>query len=475
MPYILRLLKWISILLDVLALNTCLALSYVIYFGFSLPMFRLAMPYVLIINFGWLFVQSFFKIYDNFEERNSVAIFRRTINAYISFGFCLSIVFILSLQNDKVNDYFSSHAYAYGTALLLFACLLGINRLILLSIRKANRQNLNVSRKNIVIVGQSPNSGALHHLMSANLVANYNVMAIFHDQLELTGTAGSNGSEALYRGNTTDCIPFMRNNRVDELFCALPGMSKESINVLMHEADRNLTRFRLVPDYSEFFHGRISIEMINNIAIMSGRQEPLENIQNAAFKRLFDIAFSLFVIVFLLSWLTPIIALLIKLESRGPVFFSQLRSGRNNQPFYCLKFRSMKVNDNADKLQATKNDSRITRLGAFMRKTSLDELPQFFNVLLGNMSIVGPRPHMLAHTAQYAALIDKFMVRHFLKPGITGWAQVSGLRGETKTTEDMAKRVEADVWYLENWSFLLDLKIIFLTVWNVFKGEGNAY
>ncbi len=163
------------------------------------------------------------------------------------------------------------------------------------------------------------------------------------------------------------------------------------------------------------------------------------------------------------------------MESKGPVLFKQKRSGRSNEPFYCLKFRSMTVNENADMLQATKNDKRVTKVGAFLRKTSLDELPQFINVLIGNMSVIGPRPHMLSHTEQYSALIDKFMVRHFLKPGITGWAQVNGHRGETRTTDDMAKRVEADVWYLEHWSFLLDMKIMFLTVYNILKGEKNAY
>jgi Undecaprenyl-phosphate glucose phosphotransferase len=262
---------------------------------------------------------------------------------------------------------------------------------------------------------------------------------------------------------------------VDEIFCTLPGVSKENVNVLMHEADRNLTRFRLVPDYYEYFPGTVNIEMIDNIPVMTGRKEPLESLQNAVFKRLFDVTFSLLVIVFVLSWLIPLFALLIKLESKGPVFFLQLRSGRSNQPFYCIKFRSMKVNKDADNVQATKDDVRVTKLGAFMRKTSLDELPQFFNVLIGNMSVIGPRPHMLKHTEEYAALIDKFMVRHFLKPGITGWAQVTGLRGETRTTEDMARRVEADVYYLEHWSVLLDMKIIFLTIWNIFKGDEKAF
>jgi len=201
----------------------------------------------------------------------------------------------------------------------------------------------------------------------------------------------------------------------------------------------------------------------------------LENLLNRSKKRAFDIVFSIFVIVFVLSWLLPILAILIKLGSSGPVFFVQIRSGRNNRPFRCYKFRSMRVNKNADKKQATRDDERITKIGAFMRRTSLDELPQFFNVFRGNMSVVGPRPHMIKHTKQYSQLIDRFMVRHFLKPGITGWAQIKGLRGEIKTVDDMLKRVEADVWYLENWSFLLDLKIIFLTLKNSILGDKNAF
>jgi lipopolysaccharide/colanic/teichoic acid biosynthesis glycosyltransferase len=167
--------------------------------------------------------------------------------------------------------------------------------------------------------------------------------------------------------------------------------------------------------------------------------------------------------------------LLIKLESRGPVFFIQKRSGKDDEPFWCFKFRSMKVNTESDEVQATKDDPRITRIGAFMRRTSLDELPQFFNVFLGNMSICGPRPHMLLHTKQYSTSINKFMVRHLLKPGITGWAQVNGLRGETESPELMQKRVEYDLWYMENWSLMLDVKILFMTIINMFKGEKNAY
>lgn len=192
-------------------------------------------------------------------------------------------------------------------------------------------------------------------------------------------------------------------------------------------------------------------------------------------KRLFDILFSLSIIIFVFSWLCPILALLIKLESPGPVFFIQLRTGRDNTSFRCYKFRSMCVNREADRRQATRGDHRITRIGGFLRKTSLDELPQFFNVLIGNMSIVGPRPHMISHAEEYSQLTEQYVTRHELKPGITGWAQVSGLRGKLPDQDAMLKLVDADVWYLQNRSFLLDLRIILLTFWIILTGDKNAY
>jgi len=202
---------------------------------------------------------------------------------------------------------------------------------------------------------------------------------------------------------------------------------------------------------------------------------PQDELYNRLIKRTFDIAFSSLVIVFVLSWLYPIIALLIKLESKGPVIFRQERSGKHNESFWCLKFRSMHVNEESHHKQASRNDNRITKIGSFLRRTSLDEFPQFLNVLIGDMSIVGPRPHMLKHTEQYRDVVDNYMARHFLKPGITGWAQINGYRGETTALDAMVKRVQHDIWYLENWSALLDIKIIFSTAYQVLIGDKNAF
>ena len=243
----------------------------------------------------------------------------------------------------------------------------------------------------------------------------------------------------------------------------------------MREADQELIRFKLVPNVRNYFRKNVKVKMVGHLPVLSPRAEPLESKANKTVKRIFDVVFSLFAVVFVMSWMVPLMAFLIKRESKGPVFFKQLRSGKGNIPFYCYKFRSMTVNSDSDKKQAQKNDARITKIGAFMRRTSIDELPQFFNVLKGEMSVVGPRPHMLQHTHEYSALIDQFMVRHFVLPGITGWAQVNGYRGETKEEGSMEGRVEADIWYMENWSLLLDLKIAFLTVWQVVDGDKNAY
>jgi len=198
-------------------------------------------------------------------------------------------------------------------------------------------------------------------------------------------------------------------------------------------------------------------------------------LNNRILKRGLDITVSLFVIVFFLSWMIPIIGFLIKLESKGPVFFKQLRSALNNKPFWCYKFRSMRMNENSDLQQATRNDNRITRIGAFLRKTSLDEFPQFINVLKGEMSIVGPRPHMLLHTELYGTQIKNYMNRLALKQGLTGLAQVKGYRGETSDIKFMEDRVEHDLWYIENWSIWLDIKIIFLTVIKIFKADETAF
>jgi putative colanic acid biosynthesis UDP-glucose lipid carrier transferase len=276
-------------------------------------------------------------------------------------------------------------------------------------------------------------------------------------------------------GGVKDTVQLAKEYNVTEIYSTIAPEHQSGIYRLIEEADKAVIRFRIVPDFNLFIRKPVHIEYLNEMPVLSLRKDPLDDIGSRIKKRFYDVAFSLLVIIFLLSWLVPILSLLIWINSRGPVFFIQERSGRNGKSFKCIKFRSMKVNTDSNQKQATKNDSRVTKLGSFLRKSNLDEMPQFFNVLIGDMSIVGPRPHMLKHTDDYSKLLNQYMVRHFLKPGITGWAQIHGYRGEIKNMGDINNRVEYDLWYLENWSTWLDTRIIFLTVFNMVKGEKNAY
>ena len=238
----------------------------------------------------------------------------------------------------------------------------------------------------------------------------------------------------------------------------------------------NVVHFYSVPNVSNYLHHRMYFNMIGTVPYLSFFRDPLSSsVQNRVIKRTFDIVFSLTFLCTIFPIVLLVVAVITKITMPGPLFFRQKRNGLNDKVFYCIKFRSMRVNDDADKVQATKDDPRKTKWGNIMRKTNIDELPQFINVLLGDMSVVGPRPHMLKHTEEYSQLIDKYMVRHFVRPGITGWSQVTGFRGETKELSQMEGRVKGDIWYIEHWTFRLDLYIIFKTIANAIRGEKEAY
>lgn len=262
---------------------------------------------------------------------------------------------------------------------------------------------------------------------------------------------------------------------VSEIYSTITPEQNTEIYNLMYQSEKECIRFKIVPNLSVFITRDVHIEYFGALPILSLRSEPLDDVGNRIKKRALDIVVSFLVLTLILSWLVPILGLLIFLESRGPIFFSQLRTGKNKKPFYCYKFRSMKMNNDADLKQASVNDSRVTKIGRFIRRTSLDEFPQFFNVLKGEMSLVGPRPHMLKHTNDYSKLVDEYMIRQFLKPGITGWAQVNGYRGEITNPEQIHMRVNKDLWYLEHWTLWLDIQILFLTVYYIIKGDKNAF
>ncbi|QJD97575.1 undecaprenyl-phosphate glucose phosphotransferase [Mucilaginibacter robiniae] len=456
--------KAINLSIDYVVLNVSMILAYLIVDKSYIIWInnKNYLPIVLVFNLIWLLSANITRFYEQVLTKDSIHTYRGVFKTYLLF---LSLICFTVLIIIGTKAYYITRQYLFYS-LALFAILLGLWKLIFLAIRKSDRALLTDFRK-AVIIGAGRIGTDLYNFINYNPERGYKIVGFFDDNTPIANVS-------LYLGHTDECIQYVKSHNIDEIFCTLPNSQSDKIEQLMMAADQNLIRFKLVPEFY-YTHRPTFVQNFGHIPVISIRPEPLENMLNRFFKRLFDMAFSLFIILFVFSWLFPIMAILIKLSSPGPVFFVQKRSGRDNLAFNCYKFRSMQVNTDSDNKQATRGDARITKIGAFMRRTNLDELPQFVNVLLGNMTVVGPRPHMLKHTEEYSKLIDKFMVRHFLKPGITGWAQVNGLRGETKTTADMLQRVEADVWYLENWSFLLDLKIIFLTFWGTVKGDKNAF
>ena len=278
-----------------------------------------------------------------------------------------------------------------------------------------------------------------------------------------------------YLGEPDEVLDFLIENKVHQVYCSLPSKESETILPIVWWCEKNFIHFYSVPNVRNYIQRRMHFNTVGDVPVLSLYNEPLSNPDNQFVKRTFDLVvsglflFTVFPIIFL------IVGAIIKITSPGPIIFKQKRTGINGKEFWCYKFRSMRVNKDADKVQATKQDPRKTKFGDFIRKTNIDELPQLINVFKGEMSLVGPRPHMLKHTVEYSALIDNYLVRHWVKPGITGWAQVTGFRGETETLSQMEGRVKADIWYMEHWSFLLDLLIIYRTFVNVIVGEEKAY
>ncbi len=317
----------------------------------------------------------------------------------------------------------------------------------------------------VTLVGSDKELLHLYKKLTSNSAYGYTVRGIYGDMEGLSHDGSIKDFESLL--SQPEDIKLG-----DEVYLCVPRNERELIEQTARLCDHRMAKFYYLPTAEE----KLNLQpiLIDDIGVMTTYTSPLEEPLNRLLKRMSDIVLSILCLI-PTAILLPFIAIVIKRQSPGPVFFRQLRTGINGHDFYCYKFRSMHVNNDADRLQATKDDPRKFPFGDFMRKTNLDELPQFWNVLVGNMSIVGPRPHMLAHTEQFDKLIDRYMVRHFVKPGITGWAQVTGFRGETRELWQMEGRVERDIWYIQHWSVWLDLRIIWMTVKSIFKKDEKAY
>ena len=345
----------------------------------------------------------------------------------------------------------------------IFVVLLLMSRYLERNIIKRFRR-LGMNTRTVTLVGDDAELNNIREQLMNDPTTGYRICGMWNVE------CGMNSIEKLCSMIKQGCAPELG----DEMYVCLSRKERDTIRLLSRECDRQVTKFFFVPVSVESIGLNLKREYINDIEIFTTHESPLDNQFNRLLKRAMDV-FVATVALMITALVLPVVWVVIKIQSPGPLFFRQERTGLNGKNFRMIKFRSMHVNKDADRVQATENDPRKFAFGTFMRKANIDELPQFWNVLMGSMSVVGPRPHMLAHTEMYSKLIDQYMVRHFVKPGITGWAQVTGYRGETRELWQMEGRVKRDVWYMENWSIWLDVRIIWLTFKTFFIHDKNAY
>ncbi len=421
---------------------------------------------VLVSLVAWFYPARSFGLYEDFREKPFSQEWIAFLKTLALYSLLVSFIFFQFLNK-----------YPYSRSHIVFHCslifiLLPVQKLVIRLALKKIRRSENAMRK-VLIVGAGETGMNFYKRYVKSGQYRYALAGFVDDKVNLS----LNGH---YLGRTTDLDKVIANHELDDIVITLPLTSEAQLEKIVTISEKEGKRVRIVPQYERFGSGKLQVDTLGSLQIINLRALPLDIIDNKIYKRIFDIIFSSLVIVLLFSWLFPIIALIIKLGSKGPVFFKQERWGLNNKLIVCYKFRSMvttskDVDVQGNYQQATKDDPRVTKIGRILRKTNLDELPQFFNVLLGSMSVVGPRPHPVPLNLMSKDSVENYMLRHWVKPGITGWAQVNGYRGETREPRMMQKRVESDVWYIENWTIWLDLQIILQTVVNMVKGEKNAF
>jgi len=447
------------ILEDIFLINL-LYFSMIYFFDFILDE-----PYQIVfilINLGYLI--SFFLIRVDFNDVKQLHIphlFRRNFYKLI----ITALILIASIFFLKIADHISR----------LFILTFFSSACILMTVaqwvtRKALTFTIKKTISKGIILGAGLLGGKVFDEMLRNVYNGVVILGFFDDDIT------KSKSDLGVLGTIEEAKDYILKHGITNVFCTLPVSAEEKILDFIKFSESHVINFHIVPSIGYYHVGAQPIvEYMGKMPVFVLRNLPLSYLHNALIKRGFDVLVSSIAIIILFPILFPVISILIKLSSPGPVFFKQKRTGKRGKEFNCYKFRTMRSSADAHTKQATIDDNRKTKVGNFLRKTSLDELPQFYNVLIGNMSLVGPRPHMLLHTSEYSPKVDKYMVRHFVKPGITGWAQVNGLRGETRDISLMLERILCDIYYVENWSFRLDIKIMFKTLFMILKGDEKAY
>ncbi len=444
------LIKWIIRLGDLLVINiTLILLSKLLFADDTFTSFinnvRL-IETLLLINLVYFIVASIIPI----NLSSNIIFFDKIVHrsfSFISLYFILLTAAMLLLGIDRISWIDWS---VYYLVLSVTYIIWHIAVRIILKWYRSKGYNY----KQVIIIGSGNRAIDVYNELKSSDYG-YKILGTFDE------ISDSPNSSIIYLGTLSQVEKFCIENKVDEMYCTLSSNEESVILRLVNFSERNMIRFFLVPEFYGYIKRKLVLNSLQSIPVIGIRPEPLLLIYNRVLKRIFDILFSFIVLIAIFPIVYIIFGIIIKLTSRGPIIFKQRRTGLQGKEFMCYKFRTMYINDKSDSLTTQQVDPRITPIGKFMRRTSIDELPQFFNVLIGNMSVVGPRPHMIKQTTLYNGLIDKFMIRHIIKPGITGCAQISGYRGETKTIEQMEAGFKRDVWYIENGFFILDFKIIF--------------
>ncbi len=429
-----------------------------------------AIPYLVIANITYIISLFLFPTVVYYRWKNPTLVinqvFKLVLMHLLLFYAMLSVFNLFSVNILHVLSFYAFFLVAMLAYRYLLWKMIG-------HLRLQGKNN-----KKIVLVGEAESINKVIQVMDDFLMG-YSIVGIFSDdeKLDKNKLPMQNLKKI---GKVADLLDFcktMKQNEdvIDEIYCGLPLEQFEDFSTMLDFCENNMIRFFFVPTQYNFVPRNLKSTQIANLLVLSVREEPLQDVQNIIVKRIFDIVVSSLFLILIYPFVFVIVGTLIKLSSKGPIYFIQKRTGMNGKIFNCIKFRSMVQNEQCDDVCATRNDPRKTKIGAWLRKTNLDELPQFINVLRGEMSVVGPRPHMLKHTDLYASMVNHYAVRLLVKPGITGMAQCKGFRGEVSKVEDIQQRVKWDVWYLENWSFFLDIKIVFLTILKMIKGDENAY
>lgn len=416
--------------------------------------------YIIYSVLFWLFSTSFISFYNVYRYTSVLNIISLLVKQFSIYTLAVfAFIGVFRSVNVETLAIFKYLIYSFTT--------IGAIKLISYYLLKTFRKRLHGNVRHVVIIGNSDGAKELQFIFNNKKELGYDLLAIFgNDNLKEN------------KGTIKDSYTFLEeNNGIDEIYCAIDELTEKQVNDFVKYANTHHCNIKFIPNSKKLFTKRLKTDFYNYLPVLSIQKVALNHDFNKLLKRTFDVIFSLFIIIFILSWMTLILFFLVKIESKGPLFYRHKRHGINYKEFLCYKFRSLRTIQEVQGTYVKQDDHRVTKIGRFLRRTSIDELPQFINVLLGDMSVVGPRPHMISYTEDYSKKVDKynFIFRHHVKPGVTGLAQIKGYRGEIKSDEDIINRIKYDIFYIENWSILLDIKIIFQTIFNIFKGQEKAY